>query len=344
MVGTNGQSMPLIHGADSVARPATTVIPANGPGGCACGSQGEACTCEKGGSSRSRFIYVLGTVDIRFPDQSISEELETVARTSAIPAQSPNESLRHYYHRVLSLKTADGRLMARHVARQVCWILKVEGQIAYCLTLRDLDDLPDLISCLNRPEPGDHLQPGDDPEDYLNGEGHGQYHVDLDLFVGTSSLIPVDTSPGVTAPVLVADQFCSFKKREILGWCATASDATRARRRQAPAASPPDPERLFRMLVQSADNLGDSDEWRALNYLAVRYKYIYQKYAEMADNYALVGIKVLPSRLWKDRRIVDPVFAFQNKTTAVVQKFFVRVDVTYLFPMIITQLSEYFDR
>jgi hypothetical protein len=117
MISANGQPMPLIRGADSEARRATTVIPAHGSGGCACGSQGETCTCENGGSSRSRFIYVLGTVDIRFPDQSISEELETVARTSGIPAQSPNESLRHYYHRVLSLKTADGRLMAR---RGIC--------------------------------------------------------------------------------------------------------------------------------------------------------------------------------------------------------------------------------
>jgi hypothetical protein len=47
---------------------------------------------------------------------------------------------------------------------------------------------------------------------------------------------------------------------------------------------PHDPQRLFRTLVQTADNLGDKDELRALNFLAVRYKNIYEKYAEMAGS------------------------------------------------------------
>jgi hypothetical protein len=308
-----------------------------------------------GETSPSKFIYVLGTVDIRFPDQSIAEELDGVARTSGIVLR-PNEPLRNYYYRLLSPQTIDWRLKARHVARQVSWILKVEGQIAYYLSLRDLDDLPDLIECLKRPEPGDHPQPehlqpeeDDDRAPVAARRGRGQrraeidlgqrdqqgqahlHHEDLDLFVGTSSLLQVDGCPGVTVPVLDVDQLCSFKKSEILGWCAVQP--------------PHDAQTLFRMLVQSADNLGDEDRWRALNFLAVRYKNIYEKYAEMVTNgYKLESVKVMPSRLSREKHIVDPVFAFVNSGTGVVQKFFVRVDVSHLYPMIVNHLTEYFDR
>jgi hypothetical protein len=229
---SNGNEPPRVsaHNGDPNAMLRQAVIPASGSSGCACGAQGGQCTCEHDGSSPSRPVYVLGTVDIKFPDQSISEELETVARTARIEEQRPNESLRHYYHRFLSVRTADGRtLMARYVARQVCWVLKVEGQIAYYLSLRDLDDLPDLISCLKRAEPGDHQQPEDDPEDYDQGENHKQEHHDLDLFVGASSLIGVGLCPGVTAPVLAVDQLCSFRRKDILGWCKKAPPRKRPR-------------------------------------------------------------------------------------------------------------------
>ena len=159
----NGLDTPPNSGGELAASSISTVSPAQRPAKCACAAPGGICTCQNGALPPTRFIYVLGTVDIRFPDQSISEELESVARTMNIK-QSADEPLRHYYYRVLSLRTDTGMLMARHVARQVCWILKVEGQPAYYLALRDLQDLPDLVNCLDHPE-------GDD----------------LDLFVGTSS-------------------------------------------------------------------------------------------------------------------------------------------------------------
>lgn len=176
------------------------------------------------------------------------------------------------------------------------------------------------------------------------------HYDDLDLFIGSSSLVPSDMCPGIKMPVLAVDQLCSFNKDNLIEWCKTSSKAppkTSIKRRGAgsnePNSSAPDPRKLFRMLVQSADNLGDTDEWRALNYLAIRYKYIYEKYAEMADEYELESVKVLPSRLGREKRIMDPVFAFRDKN-GVVKKFFVRIDVSHLFPIIVNPLAEYFDR
>ena len=317
----NGLPRSLNRGTGPATLSGQAVTPAQGLGGCACGAPGGVCICADGGSP-SRFIYVLGSVDIRFPDQSISEELQTVARTLNI-VQYPDEDLRTWCHRVLTLPEA------RYVARQVCWILTVERQPAYYLALRCPEDLNDLAKCLGEPQ--------DD---------------DLCLFVGSSSLIPVETYPGVTAPVLAVDQLCAFKRDELITWFKTPSKTppkTSARRRASGAnksgPTEPDLNDFFNKLVQSADNFGDTDEWRALNYLAVRYQPLYHLYAQMLhDDYILDSIKVMKSRLWGEKRILDPVFAFQHRETGAVQKYFVRVDVTYLFPMIANAIAEYFDR
>lgn len=302
------------------------VTPAQSQGGCACGAPGGACTCADG-ASLSRFIYVLGTVDIRFPDQSISEELQIVAATLGI-SQDLERPLREWYGRVLS------RSEARYVARQLCWILKVEGQPAYYLVLRDLHDLNDLIQCFTRPEPATP-----------------HYHEDIDLLVGSSSLVRVGLCPGIEVPVLAVDQLCSFKSGFQAEWFKREPETPAIRsRRGAPAPAQPSPEmlnELFKTLVQSADNTGDTDDSRALNYLAARYQPLYEHYVKMIsphDGWILNSVKVMKSRLSRDRRIVDPVFSFQNLQTGVVKKYFVRVDVTHMFPMIVNHLTEYFDR
>jgi PatG C-terminal/Subtilase family len=288
------------------------VIPAQGPGGCTCGAPGGVCSCGDNPAAQPRFIYALGTVDIDFPDQSISEELQSVARTHRI-VQGPNEPLRDWCFRVLTNPDA------RYVARKVCWTLRVEHQPAYHLSLVDLFDLPDLISCLAHPED------------------------DLTLIVGSSSLVPVEACPGVSAPVLVVDQLSVFKKNNLSAWIKPSGlkPLSKAKTKLPHLTA----TALFDRLVQGADNLGDTDDWRALNYLAVNYQPIYEQYALLrTEGWTLESIKVMKSRLSRERRIVDPVFSFRQIDTGAVHKYFVRVDVTHLFPMIANQLADYFDR
>ena len=315
----NGQPMPPNYGGDySTASFGHAVIPAHASGGCACAAPGGVCTCAEPGSAPPRFIYVLGSVDIRFPDQSISEELQDVARKKKI-IQGADEPLRIWYSRVLVEPEA------RYVARKVCWILKVEGVPAYYLALRDLYDLPDLISCLGHPEN------------------------DLDLFVGLSSLIPVETCPEITAPTLIVDQLCSFEQNELISWFNPSSKTPRkpSSGKKTSDQNEYDPNELFKKLVQSADNFGNTDEQRALNFLAVRYKPLYELFAKMVtakNGWALDSVRVAASRLQREKRIVDPVFSFQQMETGVVKKYFVRVDVSHLFPMIVNHITEYLDR
>ena len=132
------------------------------------------------------FRLCAGSVDIRFPDPSISEELQGVAGNIK---QKANQELRDWYRQVLK------ESHARYVARQLCWVLTIEGLPAYYLALRDLNDLIDLITCLSRPR-----------------------DEDLCLFVGSSSLAPVEALPGIRLPVLNVEQLSCFEKPDIIKW------------------------------------------------------------------------------------------------------------------------------
>jgi len=330
MSSENGLAIPVCGDDALPARLKQRVTPAHGEGGCACGAPGGICTCGPG-QAPLQPIYVLGSVDILIPNQSVSEELQSVALalSRAYPNEHlqeprPTEELRAWQFRVLSKKEA------RYIARQMYWILKIEGHPAYYLSLRDLHDLDDLIRCLGRSEKDD-----------------------LDLFVGSSNLVSVDTFPGVSAPLLLVDQLEVLTKSDLMAWFGTSATAPpKTLAKLAPVGQNVRHQRrldeLFGKLGQNADNRGDTDELRALNYLAARYKPLYELYAEIImgrTGWKLDGIRVVKSRLSHgDRRLVDPIFTFRERATGDVEQYFLRVDVSYLFPMIIRHIDEYFER
>jgi hypothetical protein len=93
------------------------------------------------------------------------------------------------------------------------------------------------------------------------------------------------------------------------------------------------------------DNAGATDEHRALNYLAMRYRDIYARTAEQfGRDFSLSGVDVRSSPLGGTRNIDEVVFSYTNRTTDFTEKFSVRVDVTEEFPFLVTKLSPYFDR
>src|SRR5262249_5290608 len=104
-------------------------------------------------------------------------------------------------------------------------------------------------------------------------------------------------------------------------------------------------EEVFNRIMQMTDNAGATDEHRALNYLAMRYPGIYSTTADQfARDYALTSVDVLPSPLWVTRNIADIIFSYSYQTTDSTDKWFVRVDVTELFPFLVTKIGQYYDR
>jgi hypothetical protein len=97
--------------------------------------------------------------------------------------------------------------------------------------------------------------------------------------------------------------------------------------------------------MQIADNAGTADEHRCLNYLLDRYPRYYEKTVEMNDKgYSLTKVELRPSRLSGAREILDCIFSYTNRKTSVTEKWFCRADMTEMFPFIVSEMSQYYDR
>jgi len=102
---------------------------------------------------------------------------------------------------------------------------------------------------------------------------------------------------------------------------------------------------VFDGIMQLTDNAGATDEHRALNYLTVRYPAFYAAVADAhGRNPSLTAVDVRPSTLSGVRNIVGVIISFTNRATDVVEKQYLRVDVTGEFPFLVTKLSPYYDR
>jgi hypothetical protein len=287
------------------------LAPQAGGGSCQCGAPGGTCSCGGNpngtGMIASAYVYALGRVEPRFP--SLAMEKEFAQATGR--AETAGLTDRQAVHAVLSQRAN------RYLARQLCYVLTIEGLETYLLQPRDPGDRELLVEAV-RPTP----RP-----------------TDVDVVIGVRGPIaPPELCNGLMVPIVVFNQLYSFDIDALIRGIPRPEQM--AAEQFTPAA-----EELFMRIMQMADNAGATDEHRALNYLAVRYPAIYARAAEaFAQNSSLTAVEVRPSRLSGVRRIVDAIFSYTHRQTDVIEKYFVRVDVTEEFPFLVTRLSPYYDR
>jgi len=158
-------------------------------------------------------------------------------------------------------------------------------------------------------------------------------------------IAPAEMCNGLMVPVVAFDQMYSFDRDSLIK--SMPKTVEKAKKESAKAQDEFDraAEEVFERIMQVTDNAGATDEHRALNYLAVRYHAIYTRTAEaFSGNASLSAVEVRPSALSSTRKVVDVVFSYTNRSTDVVEKSFVRVDVTEEFPFLVTKMSPYYDR
>jgi len=255
------------------------------------------------------FVYALGQVEPRFPSLGIEKEFKQVAGR----AKSEGLTDRQVLAAVLS-----GR-PNRYLARQVCWFFLVQGLETYLLTPRDPADLELLVEAVRpRPEPAD-----------------------LDVVVGVLGPLSSPEACGAIVPIVAFDQLYSFDRGELIEAIPRPDNLAQDKEEQFRAAS----AELLDRVLQLADNAGASDEYRAVNYLAVRYPAIYTKTAAAhAQNASLTAVEVRASRLSGVRKVLDVILSYTHRQSDVTEKHFVRVDVTEEFPFLVSKLSPYYDR
>jgi hypothetical protein len=258
-------------------------------------------------SLASPHVYAIGVVAPRFPRPSVEKEFAQVM------SRSETKDLTHQQAFRKVIKAPQNR----YLLRQLCWVMSIAGIETYVVIPHyqtDFDMLADSVREAASP-------------------------TDLNVIVGLRGPIaPPEMCNGLTLPVVFFDMLYSFERAELI--------EAIPRPEKMPAKQFTDAaEEMFARIVQMTHNTGATDEHRALNYLAVRYPAIYaQIAAEAAANASLSSVSVKKSVLSGARRIVDVIFDYTNRATDVVQKYFVRVDVTEEFPYIISKLSPYFDR
>ena len=255
----------------------------------------------------SAYVYALGRIEPRFPRLSVEKEYAQATGRAETAGLTDRQAL----------QTVLSQAENRYLARQLCYVLTIEGLDTYILQPGDPVDLQTLIESL-RPTP----QPWD-----------------VDVVVGRRGPIaPPELCNGLMVPMVVFDQIYSFDRESFI--------KSIPRPDKIPAKEfGPAAQELFDRVIQMADNAGATDADRAVNYLALRYPPIYARAAEsFAANASLTGLEVRPSPLSGTRKIVEVIFSYTNRDTDVTEKFFVRVDVTEEFPFLHTKLSPYFDR
>jgi len=275
-------------------------------------SMGNDCpTCKKNNSQESmaeqepKFIYALGSVRVQFPNVTVEKEYRQLVREESTERLIEPQVV----HKILKNN--------RYLAREVCWVFTIEGLDTYLLAPRDPLDLDQLTDALDRP----------------NGE-----ELDTDVIIGERGPVaPIDRC-GLELPIVLFDKIYSFQKKELIKEIPKPESTEEAAFRVSS-------DGLFESIQQLSDNAGASDDHRALNYLAVRYPQIYIHTTEMHNqDYSLDSVETRPSRLSGTRKLIDVIFSYQNRKSTVIDKYYVRVDVTGKYPFLENPLSRYFDR
>jgi hypothetical protein len=252
------------------------------------------------------FVYAIGRIEPRYPRPSVEKEFAQVAGRSETTNLTDGQTL----SKILQERKN------RYLLRQLCWVLSIGNLETYLLLPRDPVDFDLLVESLrSTPRP-----------------------TDLDVVIGLKGPIAKqEMCNGLMIPILFFDQIYSFDREALIG----ALPRPQKRSKEfGPAA-----EELLDRLMQVTDNAGATDDHRALNYLAVRYSGIYTMVADQfSRNSSLSDVEVRAAPLSGARRVVDVIFSFTNRTTDVVAKFSVRVDVSEEFPFLISKLSPYYDR
>ena len=190
-------------------------------------------TCGGGAGSPASYVYAIGRIEARFPLSSIEKEFAQATGR----AETAGQTDRQAFHHVLSQREN------RYLARQLCWVLTVQGLETYILQPRDPADLDLLIEALATARSG--------PMD--------QYGHRASRPGRAARLLQRADDPdrGVRPDLHLPDR-CAHRGDPQAG------DESRTRSFGPPRGS-------LRRIMQMTDNAGATDEHRALNYLAMRY-------------------------------------------------------------------------
>ncbi len=256
-------------------------------------------------------IYAIGSVRAEFRSNSIQREFQFERSSMELGTRTEREM----FYDVLSRR--------RDLARSICWILTVESIPVYHIIPRTDRDLDDFVNALKPEESGDWS--------------------DTTVVVGTKG--PVRECAGFALPVVFTETLYAFPEQALME--SMISNIVPAQTGVTSEQSISIAKEVFERIRQISDNMGETPEHRAINYIAVRFTPLYETVMRLkARNYSLASIDVRQSRLYTDlHRVYDVIVTFEPNFAAAIEQYFVRVDVTDIYPHVhSTAMQPFFER
>jgi PatG C-terminal len=319
----------------SLSGAAATIHPACGGGAkpaCSCsGSGGGGCSCGGAAAAPPVYVYAIGAINPVFPSLSVEKEFLQAMEPPIPPVDTrtiPVPLSDAWYFQVL------GKASNLYIAREMCWQFRRDATTSYLLIPRSQDELVGMVSA-SAPSPKDT--------------------VDFDVVLGrVGPTAPQEMCNGLILPTIICDETFNFSSKQYM------QDIS-AVLRQGTAISPPvttvDDKLLsvtFAAVMRMSDNMGDTNAFRAMNFLVVRYLDLYVLFYNMAINnfytkanpsetrYLITAIKTQPAPIQGSQTIIDVIFSFVGQTTNTLFRWSCRVDVSGEFPFLVFPLAPYY--
>jgi hypothetical protein len=252
------------------------------------------------------FAYGIGRVGARFPSLGVEKEFAQAAGAGEFAGVADRERLSGV------LKDPDNR----YLADQMCWVFVAQGMDAFTLHWRDVADRDRLIDTIGA---ADETSPIDAVVGWV-GDG-----------TEASKCI------GLGIPSVRIIQLLSFGRQEFVSGVPAPENADEGQFRGAV-------EQTFDRIARRSDNTGQSDEHRALNYIALRYPALYRVTADaVTREMSLVTVDARRSPAGRARRVVEIRLVFRTRHDDNIEQYRCRVDVTEVFPFLTSPLEPTFD-
>src|SRR5271169_16127 len=103
---------------------------------------GEECPTCAAGATPPSYVYAIGKIEARFPSLSIEKEFAQATGRADTKGMTDSQVM----HQIVS------RRENRYLARQLCWVMTIEGLETYILVPRNPGDFDLLVETL-RPRP-----------------------------------------------------------------------------------------------------------------------------------------------------------------------------------------------
>src|SRR5262245_15268432 len=145
------------------------------------GEEAGCSSCSGSASIPLSHVYAIGRIEARFPRLSVEKEFTQATGRAQTAGQTDQQA----FHTVLS------KPESRYLARQLCWVLTVQGLETYLVQPGDPRDFDRLVEAI-RPQPSP---------------------LDIDVVIGMRGPVASpDFCNGLMLPIVVFDQIYSFDR------------------------------------------------------------------------------------------------------------------------------------